>query len=174
MPEHGGPDAIGAASRVRMGRMAPHHNDPAVIRDLLHTPATWAVVGLGDNPDRTAYRVSLWLQRELGIRLVPVHPSAATVHGATGYASLADVPDGSVVKVVDFFVNSEHVGALVDEAIAQRERLGIEALWLQLGVVDEAAAARAEAAGLSVVMDTCPKIEFPRVQPGDGADAVTG
>ncbi|WP_323099290.1 CoA-binding protein [Intrasporangium sp. YIM S08009] len=154
--------------------MAPHRNDPDVIRDLLHTPATWAVVGLGDNPDRTAYRVSLWLQRELGMRLVPVHPSAATVHGATGYASLADIPDGAVVKVVDFFVNSEHVGAVVDEAIEQRERLGVEALWLQLGVIDADAAARAEAAGLSVVMDTCPKIEFPRVQPGDGADAVTG
>ena len=154
--------------------MSPHHhNDPDVIRDLLHTPATWAVVGLGDNPDRTAYRVSLWLQRELGTRLVPVHPSAATVHGRQGYKTLSDIPDGTVVKVVDCFVNSERVGAVVDEAIAERERLGIEALWLQLGVVDEDAAARAEAAGLSVVMDTCPKIEFPRIQPGDGANAVT-
>ncbi|NUS41941.1 MAG: CoA-binding protein, partial [Terrabacter sp.] len=71
--------------------MSQHRNDPDVIRDLLHTPATWAVVGLGDNPDRTAYRVSLWLQRELGIRLVPVHPTAATVHGAQGYKSLADI-----------------------------------------------------------------------------------
>lgn len=150
-----------------------HHNDPNVIRDLLTTPATWAVVGLGDNPDRTAYRVSRWLQAELGLRLVPIHPSAATVHGATGYASLADVPDGTRVKVVDCFVNSDRVGAVVDEAIAERERLGIEALWLQLGVIDLAAAARAEEAGLDVVMDTCPKIEFPRLQPGDGADAVT-
>ena len=86
---------------------------------------------------------------------------------------MADVPDGTRVKVVDFFINSGHVGALVDEAIAQRERLGIEALWLQLGVIDEAAAQRAEAAGLSVVMDTCPKIEYPRLAPGDGANAVT-
>jgi predicted CoA-binding protein len=153
--------------------MSPHHNDPDVIRDLLHTPAAWAVVGLGDNPDRTAYRVSLWLQRELGIRLVPVHPSAATVHGATGYKTLADIPDGMVVKVVDCFVNSTRVGAVVDEAIAERDRLGIEALWLQLGVIDEEAASRAEAAGLAVVMDTCPKIEYPRIQPGDGASAVT-
>jgi predicted CoA-binding protein len=153
--------------------MSQHRNDPDVIRDLLYTPATWAVVGLGDNPDRTAYRVSLWLQRELGIRLVPVHPTAATVHGAQGYKTLADIPDGTVVKVVDCFVNSERVGAVVDEAIAESARLGIESLWLQLGVIDEDAAARAEAAGLSVVMDTCPKIEYPRIQPGDGADAVT-
>jgi uncharacterized protein len=157
-----------------MNGMSPHANAPEVVRDLLHTPATWAVVGLGDNPGRTAYHVSLWLQRELGMHLVPVHPSAATVHGSTGYASLADIPDGTVVKVVDCFVNSAHVGAVVDEAIAERERLGIEALWLQLGVIDEDAADRAEAAGLAVVMDTCPKIEWPRLQPGDGANAVTG
>jgi predicted CoA-binding protein len=144
-----------------------HHNDPAAIRDLLSTPATWAVVWLRDNPDRTAYRISLWLQRALGMRIVPVHPSAAQVHGEQGYASLADVPDGVVVKVVDFFVNSTHVGAVVDEAIAQKDRLGIEALWLQLGVIDEDAAARAEAAGLRVVMDTCPKIEYPRITPGE-------
>lgn len=152
--------------------MSPHHNDPAVIRDLLTTPATWAVVGLGDNPDRTAYGVSRWIQRELGMRLIPVHPKAATVHGEQGYASLADIPDGTTVRVVDFFVNSAHVGPLVDEAIAQQDRLGLEALWLQLGVVDEAAAARAEAAGLRVVMDTCPKIEFPRLSAGS-AVAVT-
>ena len=157
-----------------MSDMSPHRNAPEVVRDLLHTPATWAVVGLGDNPDRTAYHVSLWLQRELGMHLVPVHPSAARVHGATGYATLADIPDGTVVKVVDCFVNSSHVGDVVDQAIAERERLGIQALWLQLGVVDQEAAERAKAAGLAVVMDTCPKIEWPRVQPGDGADAVTG
>ncbi|MFC7594669.1 CoA-binding protein [Terrabacter sp. GCM10028922] len=150
-----------------------HQNDPAVIRDLLNTPATWAVVGLGDNPDRTAYRVALWLQRELGMRLVPVHPSGAEVHGAQGYKTLADIPDGTVVKVVDCFVNSSRVGQVVDEALAERERLGIEALWLQLGVIDEDAAQRAEQAGLAVVMDTCPKIEYARVKPGDGADAVT-
>ncbi len=152
---------------------ASHRNDPAVIRDLLQTPATWAVVGLGDNPRRTAWGVSRWLQHELGMRLVPVHPSAATVHGAEGYASLAAVPEGTVTKVVDCFVNSERVGAVVDEAIAERERLGIEALWLQLGVVDEDAAARAKAAGLHVVMDTCPRIEYPRLVPGDGSAAVT-
>jgi predicted CoA-binding protein len=67
------------------------------------------------------------------------------------------------VSVVDCFVRSELVGAVIDEAIAHRERLGIRGVWLQLGVVDAAAAARAEAAGLAVVMDTCPKIEWPRL-----------
>jgi predicted CoA-binding protein len=152
----------------------PHHNDPDVVRDLLHTPATWAVVGLGDNPHRTAFNVSLWLDRELGMRLVPIHPSAAKVHGFQGYARLADVPDGTRVGVVDFFVNSSRVGARVDEAIAEKDRLGIDALWLQLGVIDDAAAQRAKEAGLAVVMDTCPKIEWPRVLPGDGAGAITG
>lgn len=141
-----------------------HRNDPSLVRRLLTATATWAVVGLGDNPDRTAWGVSLWLQRELGMRLIPVHPGAATVHGCQGYASLAEIPDGLEVKVVDFFVASDRVGALVDEAIEQRGRLGIEALWLQLGVIDEAAASRATEAGLAVVMDTCPKIEYPRLQ----------
>jgi predicted CoA-binding protein len=154
--------------------MTPHRNDPPVIRDLLTTPGTWAVVGLGDNPDRTAFGVSRWLQRELGMHLIPIHPKAARVHGEQGYASLADIPSGMTVHVVDFFVNSEHVGSLVDQAIDQKDRLGIESLWLQLGVVDEDAAARAKAAGLHVVMDTCPKIEFPRLMPGDGSSAVTG
>ena len=74
---------------------------------------------------------------------------------------LGDIPDGTVVEVVDFFVRSQLVGAVVDEAIAQRERLGIRTLWLQLGVIDHPAAARAEAAGLQVIMDTCPKMEWP-------------
>ncbi|MEO7448939.1 MAG: CoA-binding protein [Humibacillus sp.] len=153
--------------------MSTHLNDPDVIRDLLHTPGTWAVVGLGDNPDRTAYGVSRWLQAELGLHIVPVHPDAATVHGERGYANLAEIPDGTTITVVDCFVNSARVGAVVDEAIAERERLGIEAVWLQLGVVDEDAAQRAEDAGLAVVMDTCPKIEYPRIVPGDGSRAVT-
>lgn len=138
-------------------------NDPDVIRQLLTTPGTWAVVGLGNEPTRTAYGVSRWLQDRLGMKLIPVHPSAATVHGATGYARLADIPDGTKVDVVDYFVNSRRVGPLVDEAIAERERLGIGAVWLQLGVIDEAAAQRAFEAGLDVVMDTCPKIEYPHL-----------
>lgn len=149
--------------------MIPHHNDPAVVRDLLLTPATWAVVGLGDNPRRTAHGVARWLQHELFMTIVPIHPSAATVHGEQGYATLADVPDGTKVEVVDCFVNSSHVGPVVDQAIEQKDRLGIAAVWMQLGVVDEEAATRAKDAGLAVVMDSCPKIELPRLTPGDGS-----
>lgn len=142
----------------------PHVNDDAVIARLLTTPATWAVVGLSDNPARTAFGISGFLQQELGMTVVPIHPSAPTVHGEPGHTSLAEVPADRTVEVVDCFVNSERVGAVVDEAIEHRDRLGIRAVWLQLGVVDHNAAARASAAGLGVVMDTCPKIEWPRVR----------
>ena len=154
--------------------MTKYDNDPVVIRDLLHTRATWAVVGLSTNRSRTAYSIAQFLKVELGMRVVPVHPKAETVFGSTGYATLADVAAGTDVHVVDCFVNSSLVGAVVDQAIAEKERLGIAAVWLQLGVVDEAAAARARRAGLAVVMDTCPRTEYPRLQPGDGAGAVAG
>ncbi len=154
--------------------MTTYDNDPVVIRDLLTTPGTWAVVGLSANRARTAYGIAQWLQAELGVRIVPVHPAADEVFGEPGYARLADIPAGTHVDVVDCFVNSRRVGAVVDEAIAQRERLGLAAVWLQLGVVDEAAAERARAAGLAVVMDTCPRIEYPRLAPGDGAGVVSG
>ena len=140
-----------------------HQNDPDLIRQLLMDPGTWAVVGLSSNRKRTAHGVSRWLQVELGKPIIPVHPSAETVHGATGYASLADIPDTDL-KVVDCFVNSTHVGAVVDQAIEQRDRLHIDAIWMQLGVVDQAAASRAREAGIEVVMDTCPKIEWPRLR----------
>jgi predicted CoA-binding protein len=138
-----------------------HANDPAVVRRLLTTPATWAVVGLSANTGRTAYGVSAWVRSTLGMRVVPVNPRGEAVFGEAGYRHLADLPDGERVDVVDCFVNSRRVGEVVDEAIAERERLGISAVWLQLGVVDEDAADRARAAGLDVVMDTCPKIEYP-------------
>ncbi len=154
--------------------MSSYDNDPAVIRDLLTTPGTWAVVGLSDNPGRTAYSIARWLGHELDMRIIPVHPRAETVDGHQGYARLVDVPDGTQVDVVDCFVNSARVGAVVDEAIEQKDRLAIAAVWLQLGVVDEVAAGRARAAGLAVVMDTCPKIEYPRLTPGDGAGVVAG
>lgn len=149
-------------------------NDPDAIRDLLTTPSTWAVVGLGDNPARPAYGVSSWLMHELGFTVVPIHPRAAKVHGQQAYPTLTDIPTGSTVDVVDCFVNSGRVGAVVDEAIAEKERLDVRAVWMQLGVVDDDAAERARAAGLAVVMDTCPKIELPRLRPGDGAGVVVG
>ncbi len=137
-----------------------HTNDHRLIRRLLDAPATWAVVGLSTNTDRTAHRVAQRLQDDLGKRVIPVHPSAESVFGETGYARLADIPDGTTVDVVDCFVRSDLVGAVVDEAIAQKDRLGIATVWLQLGVIDAAAADRAKAAGLDVVMDTCPLIEL--------------
>jgi len=129
-----------------------HTNDPAVVDRLLRTPGRWAVVGLSTNTARAAYGVAAYVQH-LGHTVVPVHPAAETVHGERGYASLADVP--GEIDVVDVFVNSRLAGAVVDDAIAR----GARAVWLQLGVVDEAAAARAAEAGLDVVMDACPAIE---------------
>ena len=138
-------------------------SDPAVIRRVLTTPATWAVVGLSTDTTRTAYGVARWMHDGLGHRIIPVHPRASEVWGEPGYQTLTQIPDGTLVAVVDCFVNSRRVGAVVDEAIANRDRLGIEALWLQLGVIDEDAAQRAIAAGLDVVMDTCPLIEYPKL-----------
>lgn len=133
-----------------------HRNDPDTIRRLLTTPGRWAVVGLSENPDRVAYGIAKYVQR-LGMEIVAVHPKAESVHGAPGYASLSEVP--GQIDVVDVFVRSELAGAIVDEAIA----VGARAVWLQLGVIDEDAAARAAAAGLDVVMDTCPAMEAPRL-----------
>jgi predicted CoA-binding protein len=135
-----------------------HQNDPELMRQLLVDPGIWAVVGLSSNRAREAYDVARWLKVEIGKGVVPVHPKAETVHGEQGYASLSDIPDGTEIRVVDCFVSSEHVGSVVDDAIAERDRLRIHAIWMQLGVVDKAAAARARAAGIDVVMDTCPKI----------------
>jgi predicted CoA-binding protein len=121
--------------------------------DTLLAMQTWAVVGLSNHTGRAAWGVAKFLQ-DKGKRIVPVHPSAPTVHGEPGYASLAQIP--FPVDVVDCFVRSSLVGPVVDEAIA----IGAKGVWMQLGVVDEAAAARARAAGLDVVMDACPKLEW--------------
>lgn len=138
-------------------------SEPAVIRRVLTTPATWAVVGLSTDATRTAYGVARWMHDALGHRIIPVHPRAEEVWGEPGYRSLAQIPDGTAVAVVDCFVNSRLVGGVVDDAIADKSRLGIEAVWLQLGVIDEDAAQRAIKAGLDVVMDTCPMIEYPKL-----------
>jgi predicted CoA-binding protein len=132
-----------------------HRNDPDVVRRLLSMPGLWAVVGLSQNPARVAYRIGRYLQQDLGQQIVAVHPRAESVHGAPGYRTLADVP--VPIDVVDLFVRSDRVGLIVDQAI----EVGAKAVWLQLGVIDEEAAARARAAGLDVVMDTCPAIEAP-------------
>lgn len=133
--------------------------DPAAIAALKRDTTVWAVVGLGDNPERPAYGVARYLQ-SIGKRIVPVYPRAETVHGEQGYRTLSEAAAAvGPIEVVDCFVNSNRVGAVVDEAIA----IGAKAVWLQLEVIDEAAAERARAAGLTVVMDRCPAIEFPRL-----------
>lgn len=116
----------------------------------------WAVVGLANNPERPAFGVAKLLQ-EKGHQIFPVHPKAEEVHGQPGFRSLSEVPE--LVDVVDCFVNSNLVGEVVDQAIA----IGAKAVWLQLGVIDEAAVARAQQAGLLTVMDRCPAIEYKRL-----------
>lgn len=140
-----------------------HQNDNDTIRSLLNDPGTWVVVGLSNDTDTDAYQVSRWLRAECHKGIIPVHPDAEEVDGDTGYASLADIPDQDV-KVIDCFVSSANVGAVVDQAIAHKDRLQIDAVWMQLGVVDADAAQRAREAGLDVVMDTCPKIEARRMR----------
>lgn len=132
------------------------HSDQATIERVLTDHQTWAVVGLSENPGRASYRVAAFLQSR-GFRIVPVNPAAARILGETAYPDLASVPEP--VDVVDIFRRSSRAGVHVDEAIA----IGAKAVWLQLGVVDEEAAARAQAAGLDVIMDRCPAIEYPRL-----------
>lgn len=132
------------------------YGDDETIRRLLADTSVWAVAGLSNNTARTAYRIAGVL-RAHGKRVVPVHPKAEPVAGEPGYATVSAIP--FPVDVVDLFVRSEPAGPVVDDAIAARAG----AIWTQLGVVDVAAAGRAEQAGLAVVMDHCPAIEGPRL-----------
>jgi len=127
-------------------------NESEVI-DAVLAMKVWAVVGLGNNPDRAAFGVAKLLQ-DKGHQIIPVYPRAEVVHGQTGYKTLSEIP--VQVDVVDCFVNSSLVGKVVDEAIA----IGAKAVWLQLDVIDHDAVARAQAAGLLTVMDRCPAIEY--------------
>jgi predicted CoA-binding protein len=140
-----------------MPRMTSLQDSDTAVSRLLAMDV-WAVVGLSENPARAAYGVAAFLQAH-GKRVVPVHPSAPVVHGEQGYARLADIP--FPVDVVDCFVRSSLVGPVVDEAVA----IGASGVWMQLDVIDEEAAARAAAAGLDVVMDRCPKIDWGRLGP---------
>lgn len=137
------------------------------IADLLQSARTIALVGASDRPDRASHGVMKFLQDQ-GYRVYPVNPriTGEHVHGEFVWRELAQI--GEAIDIVDIFRNSAEAGAVVDEAIA----VGAKAVWMQLGVIDEAAAARAEAAGLKVVMDHCPKIEFARLGLGPvGNDA---
>jgi uncharacterized protein len=127
------------------------------IRDILTSVKTIALVGWSPKPDRPSHRVAAFLSAR-GYRVIPVNPGQAgqVVMGETVRATLSDA---GPVDMVDIFRRSEEAGAVVDEAIAA----GAKVVWMQLGVIDKVAAARAEAAGLQVVMDRCPAIEIPRL-----------
>ncbi len=129
---------------------------PDHIRFMLEDCDTWAVVGLSGDPLRTAYGVSAWLQAR-GKRIVPIHPDAPTVLGEQGYPTLAEVP--FAIDVVDVFRRSSAAGQFADQAV----QVGARGVWLQLGVVDAEAFERTTRAGVPMVMDTCPKIEWPRL-----------
>ncbi|WP_312488410.1 CoA-binding protein [Sphingomonas sp.] len=136
------------------------------IRALLTNARTIALVGASDRPDRPSYGVMKRLQGH-GYRVIPVNPqiTGEHVHGEFVFRELGQL--GDPIDIVDIFRRSDAVAPIVEEAIA----IGAKAIWMQLGVVNEAAAARAEAAGLSVVMDRCPAIEIPRlgIAPVEGA-----
>jgi predicted CoA-binding protein len=133
-------------------------NDESEIRNLLGQKRRIAVVGASPNPARASNGVLAFLVAQ-GHDVIAVNPGHAgkTIHGAPVVATLADVEPAA--EIVDIFRNSDDAGAAVDEAIVH----GAKAVWMQLGVIDDAAARRADAAGLTVVMDRCPKIEIPRL-----------
>ena len=133
-------------------------SSPEAIRTILTETHTWAVVGCSPDPRRDSHRIARLLQ-ERGFRVIPVNPSVDNVLGERCYPSLQYIPESERVEVVDIFRRADKAGAHVDEAIA----VGARAVWMQLGVIDEAAAQRALAAGLQVVMDRCPAIELPRL-----------
>jgi uncharacterized protein len=134
----------------------------ADVRAILTRVKTFAVVGASPKPERPSYGVMRFLIDE-GYVVKPVNPGIAgkTIHDQLVYARIADVPPP--VDIVDVFRASEAVAAIVREAITEKDRLGVSVIWMQLGVVNEEAAAEARAAGLTVVMDRCPKIEFARL-----------
>jgi uncharacterized protein len=128
------------------------------IADLLAHTRTIAMVGASDRPDRPSYGVMKFLQSH-GYRVLPVNPqiTGEHVHGEYVWRELAQIEEP--IDMVDIFRRPMAAGEAVDEAIA----IGAKSVWLQIGVINEEAAARAEAAGLKVVMDRCPKIEIPRL-----------
>ena len=130
----------------------------ADIRDLLAASRTVALVGISDRPERASNHVMAAMQ-DHGFRVIPVNPmiTGEHIHGEYVWRELSQL--GDRVDIVDIFRKSSEAGAVVDAAIA----IGAKAVWLQLGVIDEDAAARAEAAGLKVVMDRCIKVELVRL-----------
>jgi len=142
--------------------MAHEHYPDALLRDILRRCRTFVMVGASANWNRPSFFAMKYL-RDKGYRILPVNPKAAgdEILGQTVYASLADVPGR--FQMVDIFRGAEAAGKVTDEAIELAAEKGIEVVWMQLGVRNDAAAARAEAAGLTVIMNRCPKIEYGRL-----------
>ncbi len=134
-------------------------NEAEVIRNLLLQSQVIALVGASPKPERASYRVMQFLLNN-GYRVIPVNPlkAGAEILGQKVVSSLAEIDE--TIDLVDIFRNSEDAAEVVDEAIA----VGAKAIWMQLGVVNDAAAQKAKAAGLHVVMDRCPAIELPKLR----------
>lgn len=135
-------------------------NSPQLIRQLFEQSRVVALVGASNKGSRASFRVmQFWLEQ--GYRVIPVNPQLAgsEILGQTVLATLEEIDQP--IDIVDIFRRAELAGEVVDQAIS----VGAKAVWLQIGVVDIAAAARAEKAGLSVIMDRCPKIEYPQLYP---------
>jgi predicted CoA-binding protein len=134
-------------------------NSDEGIREVLTETKTIALVGASTNPDRASHAVMHYMM-DRGYKVIPVNPNEKEILGQKVYASLKDIPEP--VDMVDIFRKSEDAGPLCDEAIA----IGAKSVWLQLRVINEEGAARAEAAGLKVIMDRCPAIDMPRLGMG--------
>jgi uncharacterized protein len=134
----------------------------ALIARILRGVKTIAMVGASPNEMRPSYFAMKYLL-DKGFKIIPVNPGQAgkEILGQKVYATLSEVPPP--VDMVDIFRNSAAAGSITDEAIANKERLGVRILWMQLGVINEEAKTRAEAAGLTVIMNRCPKIEYGRL-----------
>jgi len=149
--------------------IADPYADPSAIEQILRNLRVWAVVGCSSNPIRPSHRVTGTLLRH-GLEVLPVSPRDREVYELQAYPDLATAAEaanveGRPIEVVDVFRRADLAGVHIDEAIA----IGAKAVWLQLGVIDEAAAARAHEAGLLVVMDRCPAIELPRLRQNGSA-----
>jgi len=141
---------------------SPLEYDDDLIRSVLNRVQSIAVVGASANPDRASFSVSRFMI-DKGYQVLPVNPGLAgkAVVGQPCYASLSDTP--APFQMVDIFRNSEAAASVVDEAVELASEKGISVIWMQLGVRHDAAAARAKAAGMTVIMDRCPKIEIGRL-----------
>ena len=139
--------------------MSPQlYGDDSLVREFLESCETWAIVGLGTDPEKPVHRVARFLQSH-GKRIIPIHPRGIDVLGEKAYVTIADAVAAESIDIADFFIAAQRVAPLMEQAVAN----GIMRLWLQLDVIDESAAGTCVARGARVVMDRCPAIEWPRI-----------